>query len=66
MERLTIVDKTLNIVNIEKTNNKQTKKSGMVGIGGTQKQYSVAQCLREKKKLESQNRGLSAVYKGGG
>ena len=50
MERLTIVDKTLNIVNIKKTNNKQTKKSGMVGIGGTQKQYSVAQCLREKKK----------------
>ena len=37
------------------------KKIGMVGTGGTQKQYSVVQCLREKKKLESQNRGLSTV-----
>ena len=45
METLTIVDKTLNIVNMEKTK----KKRGMVGTGETQKQYSVAQCLREKK-----------------
>ena len=45
MDTLTIVDKTLNIVNMEKTK----KKRGMVGTEGTQKQYSVAQCLRGKK-----------------
>ena len=45
METLTIVDKTLNIVNMEKTK----KKRGMVETGETQKQYSVAQCLRGKK-----------------
>lgn len=28
---------------------KKKKKRGMVGTGGTQKQYSVAQCLRAKK-----------------